>query len=91
MDEIWQTGRSSGGFGIGSCCGLSRKEAFSKDLLGEVEDTGTVESGIRIRIPGYGDEVQTETEVEFMEEVCGQINQKIYREALSEYENSGFR
>ena len=27
-----------------------------------------------------------ETEVEFMEEVCGQINQATYRAALKEYE-----
>ena len=40
---------------------------------------------------GYSDEVQTGTEVEFTEEVCGQINQKIYGAALSDYENCGFR
>ena len=56
-----------------------------------MEDTRNAESGSRIRIPCYGDEVQTETEVKFTEEFCGQINQKIYRAALSEYENSGIR
>ena len=34
--------------------------------------------------------MQTGTEVEFTEEICGQINQKIYSAALSKYENSGF-
>ena len=46
------------------------------------------ESGSRIRIPGDGDEVQTEPEVEFTDEICGQTNQEICRAALSEYENS---
>ena len=35
--------------------------------------------------------MQTGTEVEFTEEICGQTNQEINRAALSEYENSGFR
>ena len=54
-----------------------------------MEDTRIAESGSRIRIPGYGDEVQSGTEAEFTEEVCVQINQENYRAALSEYENSG--
>ena len=70
---------------------MSRKGAFSKDLFGGVEDTRIVESGSRTRISGYGDEVQSGTEVEFTQEVCGQMNQKIYIAALSEYENCGFR
>ena len=89
IDQCRQPGRSSEGFGIGFSCGLSRKEAFGKDLSGEVEDTRIAESGSRIRIPGYSDEVQTGTEVEFMEKIRGQMNQKIYRAALSEYDNSG--
>ena len=48
-------------------------------------------SGSKKNIPGYGDEVQTGTEIEFAEEVCGQINQYMYRTAVSEYENSGIR
>ena len=35
--------------------------------------------------------MQTGTQVEFMEDVCGQTNQEIYRAALRAYENSGFR
>ena len=35
--------------------------------------------------------MQTGTEVEFMEEVCGQIKQEIYRAALSNYEKIGTR
>ena len=91
MDELQPTGKSSEGFGIGSSCGVSRKEAFSKDLFGEMEDTRIAESGSRKRIPGYGDEVQTGTEAEFTEEACGQLNQEIHRAAVSEYDNSGFR
>ena len=91
MDEIRPPGKSSEGFGIGSSCGVSRKEAFSEDLFGEVEDTRVAESGSRLRTPGYSDEVQTGTEVEITEEVCGQTNQDIDRAVLSEYENSGFR
>ena len=74
MDEIRQPDKSSEGFGIGSSCGVSRKGAFSEDLFGEVEDLRIAESGRRIRIPGYGEEVQTGTEVEFTEEVSGQVN-----------------
>ena len=44
-----------------------------------------------IRFPGYSEEVQTGTEVEFMEEVWRQIIQENYRAAVDEYENSGFR
>ena len=91
IDQFRQPGRSSEEFGIVSRCGVSRKGAFGKDLSGEVEDMSIAESGSRIRIPGDGDEVQTGPEVEFTEEVFRQINQKIYRAALSEYENCGFR
>ena len=35
-----QPGKNSEKFGIGSRCGVSRKGAFSKDLFGELEDTG---------------------------------------------------
>ena len=56
-----------------------------------MEDTRIAESCIRIRIRGYGDEVRTGTEIDFTEEVCGQINDEICRAALSESENSGFR
>ena len=77
-------------FGIGSSCGVSRKRAFSNDLFGEVEDTRVDGNRSRGRIPGYGDEVQTGTEVEFPRDVCGQINQESYRAALSEYKKSGF-
>ena len=91
MDAFRQSAKSSEGFGIGFSCGLSRKEAFSEDLFGEVEDTRVAEIGSGIRIPGCGDEVQTGTEAEFTEEVCGQTNQEICRAALSENENSGFR
>ena len=65
--------------------------AFSKDLFEEVEDTRIAVIGFRLRIPGYSDEVQTGTEVEFTERVCGQINQEIYRSVPSEYENNGIR
>ena len=91
IDRFRQPGRSSEVFGIGSSCGLSRKGAFGKDLSGEVEDMNIAESGSRIRIPGDGDEVQTGPEVDFTDEICGQTNQEIYRAALSENENSGFR
>ena len=91
MDEFRQPGRGSEGFGIGSRCGVSRKGAVSKDLFGEVEDTRIAESGSRKRIPGDADEVQTGTEIEFTKEICGQINQEIYRAALAKHENSGFR
>ena len=83
IDGFRQPGRSSEGFGIGSNCGISRKGTFSEDLFGEVEDTRNAESGSRIRILGYGEEVQTGTEVKFTEDVCGQINQEIYRAPLS--------
>ena len=36
IDQFRQPGRSSEGFGIGSSCGVSGKEAFSEDLFGEV-------------------------------------------------------
>ena len=91
IDQLRPPGKSSEGFGIGSSCGVSRKEAFSKDLVGEVEDTRVAESDSGIRIPDCGDEVQNGTEAEFTEEVCGQTNQEISRAALSEYDNSGFR
>ena len=90
-DEIRPPGKSSEGFGIGSSCRVSRKEAFSEDLFGEVEDTRVAESGSEIRIPDCGDEVQNRTEVEITEEVYGQTNQEISRAAVSEFENSGFR
>ena len=91
MDNFRKPGRSSEGFGVASRCCASRKRAFSKDLLGEVEETRIAESGKGKRIPGYGDGVQPGTEVELTEEVCGQINQELCRAALLEYENSGFR
>ena len=91
MDEIRQPGKSSEGFGIGSRCGVSREGAFSKDPFVEVEDKRIAESGSRIRFPAYGNEVETGNEVEFTEEVCGQVNQEFCRAVLSEYENSGFR
>ena len=94
MDEIWQSGKSSEGFGNGSRCVVSRqsrKRAFCKDLSGEVEDKRIAESGSRLRFPAYSDEVQTENEAEFTEEACGQLNQEIHRAAVSEYDNSGFR
>ena len=90
-DEIRPPGKSSEGFGIGFSCGVSRKEAFSEDLFGEVEDTRIAESDSGIRIPDCGDEVQNGNEAEFTEEVCGQTNQEISRAAVSEFENSGFR
>ena len=85
--QFRQPGRSSVGFGIGSSCGLSRKDAFGKDLSEEVEDMSIAEGGSRIRFPGDGDEVQTGPEVEFTDEIC----REICRAALSENENSGFR
>ena len=91
MNEIRPPFKSSEGFGIGSSCGVSRKEDFSEDLFGEVEDTRVAESGSGIRIPDCGDEVQNGTEAEFTEEVYGKKNQQISRAALREYENSGFR
>ena len=91
IDQFRQPGRIFEGFGIGSSCGLSRRGAFSKDLSGEVEDMSIAESGSRKGIPGDGDEVQTGTEAEFTEEVCGQTSQEICRAALSENENNGFR
>ena len=91
IDGFRQFGKSSEGFGIGSSSGVSRKGTFCKDLFGEVEKTGITESGNRVRFPGYGNEVQTGTEVEFTEDVFGQKNQEINRAALREYENSGFR
>ena len=91
MDEFRQTGKISEGLGVGSRCGVSRKGGFSKDLFGEMEDTRIAESGSRIRITGYGDEVQTGTEAEFTEEACGQLNQERHRVAVSEHEISGFR
>ena len=39
MDEYRQPGKSFEGYDIGSSCGVSRKETFSKDLFGEVEET----------------------------------------------------
>ena len=90
MDKFRQPGKSSVGFGIGSHCGVPRRGAFSEDLFGEVKDRRNAESGSRIRSPGYGNEVQTGTEVEFTEEICGQINQKTHRAEVSENENSGF-
>ena len=93
MDKFWQPGESSEGFGIGSryvVSTQSRKRAFGKDLFGEVEDTRVAGSYSR-RIPGYGNEVQNGSKVEFTENVCGQINQESNRAAVSEYENSGFR
>ena len=89
MDEIRPPGKSFEGFGNGSSCGVSGKEAFSEDLFGEVEDTRVAESGSEIRIPDCGDEVQNRTEVEITEEICGQVNQEINRAAVREYENSG--
>ena len=89
MDAFRPPGKSSEGFGIGSSCGVSRKEAFSEDLFGEVEDTRFVESGSGIRIPDCGVEVQNGTEVEITEEICGQVNQETSRAAVREYENSG--
>ena len=89
IDEFWQPGKSSERFGIGSSCGVSRKEAFSEDLFGEIEDTRVAESGSGIRIPDCGDEVQNGTQAEFTEEVCAQINQEIYKAELSKNDNSG--
>ena len=91
MDELQPTGKSSEGFGIGSSCGVSRKEAFSEDPIGEVEDTRVVESGSGMRILDCGDEVPNGTEAKFTEEVYGQTNQQMCRAQLSKYENSGFR
>ena len=91
MDEFGHHGKSLEGFGIGSSCGLSRIGSLSKVLLGQEENTRIAEGGRRKKITGYGDEVQTGAEVEFTEEVCGQIKQKNYRAALSKYENSDIR
>ena len=74
------------GFDIGSSCGVSRKEAFSEDQFGEVEDMRVAEIGSGIRIPGDGDEMKNGTEVEFTEDICGQTNQEISRAAVSEFE-----
>ena len=82
-NEFRQPGKSSEVFGIGSRRVASRNGPFSKDLFGEVGHTRAVGSCSRRRIPGYGDEVQTASEVEFTEEVCGQVNQEIYRAALT--------
>ena len=94
MDENREPGKSSEEFGIGSRCDVSRqsrKGAFGKNLFGEVEDARVAGSCSRRRIPGYGDEVQTATDVEFTEEVCGQMNQENHRAVLSEHENSGLK
>ena len=71
MDEFRQPGKSSESFGIGSRCGVSKKGGFSEDLFGEVEETRVAESCSRTRIPGYGEEMLTGTEVNFTNEVCG--------------------
>ena len=42
--EFLQPDKSSVGFGFGFRCVLSRKGAFSKDLLRELEDRGNAES-----------------------------------------------
>ena len=91
MDEFRQPGKRFEWFDNGPSCGVSRKRAFSKDLFGEVGDTKVAESGSGTRIPGCGDEVQTGTEVEFTDEVSGQVKQEIYRAALSEYENGDIK
>ena len=88
IDQFRQPGRSSEGFGIGSRYGVPRKGAFGKDLFGEVEGTRIAAGCSRRRIPG---EVQTATEVDCTEEVCGQTNQEIHRAALSEHKNSGLK
>ena len=67
MVEFREPGKSSEGLGIGSCWGVSRSGAFSKDLFWEVEDTRIAENYSSIRTRGYLDEVQTRTEVEFTE------------------------
>ena len=89
MDEIRQPGKSSEGFGIGSRCGVSGKEAFSDNVFGEVEDSRITDSDSRVKIPGCVNEVQTGTEVDFTEEICAQINQEIHKAELSENDNSG--
>ena len=91
MDKFRQPGKSSEGFGIGSSCGVSKKGAFSENLFGEVEDSRIADSDSIGKIPGYGEEVKTGTEIEFTEEICDQVNQDISRTALSEYENNGLR
>ena len=88
LDAFRQPGKSSEGCEIGSSSGVS-KGAFSKDLFGEVEDTRVAESSCRISIRGYDDEVRTGTEIDFTEEICGQVNQGICKAELSENDNSG--
>ena len=57
--------------------GVSRKEAFSSDLFGELENEWIVENGGGNRKASYGDVVQNGSEDEFSEEVCSQPNQTL--------------
>ena len=91
IDEFRPTGKISEGFGIASSWVVSWNGAFGRDLFVEVEDTIIAESCSRIRIPCYGDVMETGTAVELTEDVGGQINWETYRAALTDYENSGFR
>ena len=70
IDEFRQPGKSSEGFGSGSSCRVSKNGLFIEDLFEEARET-IAESGNRLRTPGYGEEVQTVTEAEFTEEICG--------------------
>ena len=56
-----------------------------------MEGTRIAESGSRLRFPAYGDEVETGTEVEFTEDVCGQMNQEIHRAVLSKHKYNGLK
>ena len=73
-NEFRQSGESSKVFDIGSSSSVSRKGVFSNDLFGLVGDTRTAESGSRIKIQGYGNELETWTETNFTKDVCVQTN-----------------
>ena len=58
LDDFRQPGKISEWFAVEPSCGVLRKGAFTKDLIGEVQVTRTAKNSGRNRIPGYGDEVQ---------------------------------
>ena len=55
------------------------------------KDEKNIESGGKIRMPTYDDELQTGSEDEFTKEACGQPIQESCRPALSEYGDSSTR
>ena len=82
LGEFWWPSKILEGFGMVSSFVVSRKGAFSKEMFGKNKNMRNDARIIRLRIPRYGDEVETGSEDELRRKfVVRQIRK--YAEQLS--------